>query len=178
MFEDLNLNTSPFIIFIVYFLIWGIKTLFLKSNESRKHIPPIAAALGCAIAIALHYGDPTVLNASNITDACVTGITSGLAAVGFNQVFKQYKKFKSTDDTTYDYCDEETKYTQAPVTTPITASLNNIYTEEAASTEPTTTVSSDDTTATETAIASSDEITANTTSEDINEAYDDDRVGG
>ena len=160
MFEDLNLNTSPFIIFIVYFLIWGIKTLFLKSNESRKHIPPIAAALGCAIAIALHYGDPTVLNASNITDACVTGITSGFAAVGFNQVFKQYKKFKSTDDTT-EYCNKETNYNSTSTTSSsTTAAINNIYTEENVSTSDST----------ETAVSSSEDT--------VNEAYDDDRVGG
>ena len=160
MFEDLNLNTSPFIIFIVYFLIYGIKTLFLKSNESRKHIPPIAAALGCAIAIALHYGDPTVLNASNIADACVTGITSGLAAVGFNQVFKQYKKFKSTDDTT-EYYNKEANYNNTSTTSSSTTAVtNNIYTEENVSTSDST----------ETAVSSSEDT--------VNEAYDDDRVGG
>lgn len=95
---ELQLTTMPFIVLAVYFIIWILKKFIFKSDESRKNLPPIAAAIGCAIAIAFYFLDPDEVGFSGIIDCCTTGMASGLAAVGCNQVYKQFQKFKMISD--------------------------------------------------------------------------------
>lgn len=91
----MELATMPFIVLVVYFVIYCLKLWVLKTNEARKSIPPIAAALGCGIAVAIYFFAPELIGFENIIDCCTTGIGSGLAAVGCNQVIKQHQKFKN-----------------------------------------------------------------------------------
>jgi len=95
-----NIGTVPLIIFIVYFAIWCLKLWVLKTDKARKNIPPIAAALGCGIALLFFFLAPAELPFDGIVDCCTQGIASGLAAVGFNQIFKQLKRYGGDDSVT------------------------------------------------------------------------------
>ena len=88
-----NLATVPIIIFAVYFIIWLLKKFVFKTNESRKNLPPIAGATGVAIALAFYFFAPQEIGFDSIVDAATQGAASGFAAVGCNQVYKQWKKF-------------------------------------------------------------------------------------
>ena len=95
---ELNLATTPFIILCVYVITDILKNFFFKTDEDKKHIPPISAAIGGLIGILVFYFVPEAISAGNIVEACTSGIASGLAAVGCNQVYKQYAKFTNTND--------------------------------------------------------------------------------
>lgn len=88
-----NLSTVPFIIFAVYFIVWLLKKFVFKTDESRRNLPPIAGATGIAIALAFYFFAPDELYFNGIVDAATQGASSGFAAVGFNQLYKQWKKF-------------------------------------------------------------------------------------
>lgn len=94
---ELDLVTSPFIIVSVYIISDILKNFFFKTDEDKKHIPPVAAAIGGAIGILVFYFSPEAIAASNIVEACTSGFTSGLAAVGCNQIYKQYQKLVDDD---------------------------------------------------------------------------------
>ena len=87
---NLDLVSMPFIVSAVYFVIYCLKLWVLKTDESRKNIPVIAGALGILIAMVCYFAAPELLNVSTITDAFLTGLGSGLSAVGINQIKKQY----------------------------------------------------------------------------------------
>lgn len=88
-----NLATVPIIIFAVYFIVWLLKKFVFKTNESRKNLPPIAGATGVAIALAFYFFAPQEIGFESIVDAVTQGVASGFAAVGCNQVYKQWRKF-------------------------------------------------------------------------------------
>jgi hypothetical protein len=52
-------------------------------------IPILAAALGIVLGITAFYAVPAIMPASNIFVAILVGGSSGLAATGTHQVFKQ-----------------------------------------------------------------------------------------
>ena len=99
---DLELTTMPFIIMSVYILTEVLKTFVLKTDAQRKCLPVIAAILGGAIAIALFIFMPETTNFSDIINAVTDGMASGFAAVGCNQVYKQFKRFKTIEDSEED----------------------------------------------------------------------------
>lgn len=94
----MELTTVPFIILVVYFATWAIKKWVFTTDETRKNLPPVAAAIGCAISLLIYFRAPELAMFNNIIDAATQGMASGLAAVGCNQIYKQYKKFKTLDD--------------------------------------------------------------------------------
>lgn len=96
---EFNIPSMPFIVLAVYLIIWVMKQFTFKTDEQRKSIPPVSAVIGGLIGIALFYKVPTAINAENIVEACTIGMGSGLAAVGCNQVFKQFKKFTGEIET-------------------------------------------------------------------------------
>lgn len=112
-----NLATVPIIIFAVYFVVWLLKKFVFKTNESRKNLPPIAGALGVAFALAFYFFAPEEIGFGSIVDAATQGAASGFAAVGCNQVYKQWRKFNG--DTSVDIeedvpaIDEETSKNNA-----------------------------------------------------------------
>lgn len=112
-----NLVTVPIIIFAVYFIVWLLKKFVFKTNESRKNLPPIAGATGIAIALAFYFFAPQEIGFESIVDAATQGAASGFAAVGCNQVYKQWRKFNG--DTSVDIeedvpaIDEETSKNNA-----------------------------------------------------------------
>lgn len=94
---DLELATMPFIILTVYLIVWFLKKLVLKTDKQRQSLPPIAMIMGGTIAVLLFYFMPEAVDFANIIEALTNGMGSGLAAVGCNQVYKQFKKFRTVD---------------------------------------------------------------------------------
>lgn len=103
---ELELATMPFIILTVYFIVWLLKRFILKTDKQRQSLPPIAMVLGAAIATLLFFFMPEATEFANIIEALTTGMGSGLAAVGCNQVYKQFQKFRTVANTCDD-CGEE-----------------------------------------------------------------------
>lgn len=101
---DLYLPTTPFIVVVVYFITYALRKYVIKTDEQRKSLPPIAAAIGCFIALIFYFFAPNEIEFTNLVDAVTSGMCSGLAAVGCNQVYKQFKRFASAnyDDGYYD----------------------------------------------------------------------------
>ena len=95
---DLELNTMPFIIFTVYILTELLKTFVIKADTQRKGLPIIAAIMGGFIAIMLYIFMPETTNFSDIINAATDGMASGFAAVGCNQVYKQFKRFQTVEE--------------------------------------------------------------------------------
>lgn len=91
-----QLPTMPFIIIAVYIITFFIKKYILKTDSQKASLPPIAAVLGGLIAICLYEFMPGTIVVENIIEACTMGMASGLAAVGCNQVYKQYQKYLNT----------------------------------------------------------------------------------
>ena len=88
-------NVLPGFVVIIYILIEIIKRLFLKTSESRKHIPLIAGILGVIAAIITFYIAPEMLYCNNLLEAIAVGGMSGFAATGCNQLYNKYIKYKS-----------------------------------------------------------------------------------
>lgn len=101
---DLYLPTTPFIVVVVYFITYALRKYVIKTDEQRKSLPPIAAAIGCFIALIFYFFAPNEIEFTNLVDAVTSGMCSGLAAVGCNQVYKQFKRFASSsyNDNYYD----------------------------------------------------------------------------
>lgn len=188
---DLNISTMPFIIIVVYLITWFLKKKVFVTDEARKNLPPVAAAIGGGIALLLYFFAPDTMGYPSIVSALETGFGSGLAAVGCNQVYKQYRKFKDTsvDD---GYGDDTNttgpiSITVSPVidssTTSNTSTTTDVANPSIIDDQVGTTV--DGTTASTTTEAmptylSTEEEVAETAieAESMNEAADDDRVGG
>lgn len=182
---DLNISTMPFIIIVVYLLTWFLKKKVFVTDESRKNLPPVAAAMGGAIALALYFLAPETMSCSSVVGALETGFGSGLAAVGCNQVYKQYRKFKdaSIDD---GYGDDNT----GPVTITVSPVIDNNNTTSTASTteidQSAMTPAADETTSSANMDCSTNEyipaeeeaMESAIEAESTNDAADDDRVGG
>ena len=96
---ELDVATMPFIIFSVYIVTQILKTYVFKSDEQRKGLPIIAGIIGGMIGIILFIFMPETTNFSDIINAATDGMASGFAAVGCNQVYKQFKKFQNASDT-------------------------------------------------------------------------------
>lgn len=101
---DLYLPTTPFIVVVVYFITYVLRKYVIKTDEQRKSLPPIAAAIGCLIALIFYFFAPSEIEFTNLVDAVTSGMCSGLAAVGCNQIYKQFKRFASSsyNDNYYD----------------------------------------------------------------------------
>ena len=99
---ELELATMPFIILTVYLIVWLMKKFILKTDKQRQSLPPIAMIMGGTIAVLLFYFMPDTVEFTNIIEALTTGMGSGLAAVGCNQVYKQFQKFRTVTNT----CDD------------------------------------------------------------------------
>lgn len=93
--DELQLTTMPFIILTVYIITWVLKCTVLRSDNRRKHLPPIAMMIGGIIAVAIFFYIPSAATFENVIEAATTGMGSGLAAVGCNQIYKQYARFNT-----------------------------------------------------------------------------------
>ena len=79
----------------VYAIIECLKLLWLNDREDlKKYIPIIAAAIGGVLGLAAYFVRPDVLPSPTWYGAIITGLASGLSAVGINQIPKQLGKDK------------------------------------------------------------------------------------
>lgn len=92
-----DITTNSFIVLFTYISIYLLKTNIFTTDKDRKNLPPIAAVIGGLLGCLLYLGFPGILECTNIVEACAMGMYSGLAAVGINQVYKQYNNFKIDD---------------------------------------------------------------------------------
>ena len=79
----------PAIVVICYFA--GIVCKAIGSDKLDKFIPVICGALGAVLGVVIYLTIPNFIPAENWAVAVATGIVSGLAATGINQIYKQLK---------------------------------------------------------------------------------------
>lgn len=84
---------------LVYGIVEMMKTLWLnKHEEYKKYIPVFAGILGAIIGLVVFLLTPEILPSPTWYGAIVTGLASGLAAVGINQIPKQLGKGEEDDN--------------------------------------------------------------------------------
>lgn len=72
---------------IVFFVIEILKSAF-PSEKFKRFLPLVAGLLGAGLGVASYF-IPSVNVASNILDAILIGLMSGLTATGTHQIYKQ-----------------------------------------------------------------------------------------
>ena len=70
----------------------------LKTNKQRMVLPLICAFVGSALALIMYTFYPEAVGASNFFEAATMGASSGLAATGCNQLYKQVRAFYEGTD--------------------------------------------------------------------------------
>ncbi len=80
----------PALVIITYLCAEGFK--LIKGGKFKKFIPVFCGALGGVLALIAHFTVPEYIISSNVFEAIATGIVSGFAATGVNQVYKQMTK--------------------------------------------------------------------------------------
>src|SRR5574344_225728 len=80
----------PLIMFIVYAIIEILKSC-IKSQKFLNFIPIIAGGIGAVLGI-VGFFIPNFMNCTNVLEALLIGICSGLSATGSNQIIKQLKE--------------------------------------------------------------------------------------
>lgn len=97
--ENLIATTSvPVIVCIVY----GALSIFRSVVTNKKLIgliPVFAAVMGAMLGVLAFYAAPAIIPAENILVAILIGGTSGLAATGTNQIYKQLCKLTVEEKT-------------------------------------------------------------------------------
>lgn len=87
----INISGALSVAAICYLFAEMIKIIFNKSEKIKALLPIIIAFLGGLIGVAIFKLAPEIMNASNLVEAFVTGIFSGLSSTGSNQIYKQLK---------------------------------------------------------------------------------------
>lgn len=85
-----NMTTIPIIVSIVYVIIEILKIL-TKSENFKKIIPLASAVIGGGLGVIIYFIEPDIMP-NSLYSSLITGISSGLSAVGINQIYKQSKK--------------------------------------------------------------------------------------
>lgn len=84
----------PIIMGLVYGIVEMLKAC-IKNEKFNNFIPLIAGILGAILGVVGFY-TPNAMSCSNILEAILIGMGSGLSATGSNQLFKQIKEFQET----------------------------------------------------------------------------------
>lgn len=79
----------PAIVVVCYLIGMCVKAFFPKAE---KFIPCIVGIVGGILGIVVYFTIPGYIGAENWIVALATGIVSGLASTGANQVYKQLTK--------------------------------------------------------------------------------------
>ena len=79
----------PAIVVICYLA--GLACKAVGSEKLDKWIPVICGVLGAFLGVVIFLTIPNFIPADNWAAAVATGIISGLAATGINQIYKQLK---------------------------------------------------------------------------------------
>lgn len=78
----------PAVVVICWFIGLCMKNL-IKSDKVDKFIPCVCGAVGGALGIIIFFTTPDFIAADSWFNALATGIVSGLAATGIDQIKKQ-----------------------------------------------------------------------------------------
>jgi type II secretory pathway pseudopilin PulG len=92
---NLDFITVPAIIAIVYLIALIVKSMSTNEKLDRM-IPAICGVSGLILGILIFFTIPGWMPVSNWAEAAATGIASGLAATGINQIYKQFTKPEPT----------------------------------------------------------------------------------
>ena len=91
--DFLDFAAVPAIVVIVY-LAATVYKCFWSNEQALRKIPAFCGVLGLALGVGCFYLTPELLGAGDVVTAAATGVVSGLAATGINQVWKQVNKGK------------------------------------------------------------------------------------
>lgn len=105
----IQIVSVPVITAIIYGAMAGYKIIVNGREKLIRIIPVIAAVLGVVLGIIAFYAVKEVMPADNVLIAILIGGSSGLAATGTNQVFKQMNKKIEVEDDTDDKADIDEK---------------------------------------------------------------------
>ena len=95
--DTLNFVAVPIIVTVVYTLVSMIKKETKSNERLLTKLPIIAATIGAILGVIGFYAAPAIIPADNIFTALLIGVSSGLAATGTNQIFKQLGKKDEED---------------------------------------------------------------------------------
>lgn len=111
--EDLILNIAsvPAIVLIVYWIVNLLKIVTNNNEKFKRFIPVVACGTGVILGIVIYFAVPQMIMAENIIYAIIIGGSSGLAATGTNQIFKQLSSTSASNS------EDETKNTNETNTT-------------------------------------------------------------
>lgn len=84
---DFGIATVASITAIVWIIGWTIK----QSKLNDKWIPTICGLIGLVLGVVAYVTHVPDFPADNWLTAAAVGVVSGMAATGFNEVFKQLK---------------------------------------------------------------------------------------
>jgi hypothetical protein len=97
----MNFVTIPIIVVACY----GIVELIKKTPLESKWYPVVSGSIGAVLAVLLYLLAPEIVGMTSPWSALVGGLTSGLAATGTNQVFKQLMNGELPQQDNYPYQD-------------------------------------------------------------------------
>lgn len=92
---NLDFITIPAIVAIVYLIALIVKSMSTDEKIDRL-IPCICGVSGLILGLLIFFTIPGFIPVSNWAEAAATGIASGLAATGINQIYKQLTKPEPT----------------------------------------------------------------------------------
>ncbi len=87
----INVGGALSVVVICYLFAEMIKIIFNKSENIKALLPIIIAFVGGLMGVLIFKLVPEIMNASNLVEAFVIGIFSGLSSTGSNQIYKQLK---------------------------------------------------------------------------------------
>lgn len=97
---NLDFVSVPVIVTAVTGCLQLLKKAINGNEKVVRFFPVIAAMLGAALGIVFFYAIPDIMPATNVLVALLIGGSSGLAATGTHQVFKQLTKIEQKDENT------------------------------------------------------------------------------
>lgn len=95
--EQLDFISVPVIVTVVTGFLQLLKKIINGNEKIIRFFPIIAAVLGAVLGIIAFFALPDIIPATNVFVALLIGISSGLAATGTHQVFKQLSKDNKED---------------------------------------------------------------------------------
>lgn len=98
--DTIEFISVPVIVTVVYTLITLLKQAVGNNESFLKFVPLIAAGFGAALGLIAYLSDSNLIPANNIFVALMVGGSSGLAATGTHQVFKQIASKPASNDNT------------------------------------------------------------------------------
>ena len=104
----MNFGVATGIVVLVYITIEVLKSCLPMSDKQKDMLPLIGIGLGILYSLAVFMSGPAlgveIYVGDNMVVAIITGLASGLAATGCNQILKKAKKIANGE---YDGLDDD-----------------------------------------------------------------------